>query len=54
MDTRTPDELMEIIEAKGRELADALALLRGSLSRPDGNIAQADGASKWDRAITKA
>ena len=31
-DTRTPAELIEIIEAKGRELSDALAQLRASLS----------------------
>lgn len=29
VDTRTPAELMELIEAKGREVADALASLRG-------------------------
>ena len=28
-DTRTPDELLDIIEAKGREIAEALAVLRG-------------------------
>lgn len=28
VDTRTPEELMDIIEAKGREVADALAVLR--------------------------
>jgi type I restriction enzyme M protein len=27
-DTRTPEELLDIIEAKGREVADALAALR--------------------------
>jgi type I restriction enzyme M protein len=27
-DTRTPEELMDIIEAKGREVAEALASLR--------------------------
>jgi len=29
VDTRTPEELMDIIEAKGREITDALAALRG-------------------------
>jgi hypothetical protein len=29
VDTRTPEELMEIIAAKGKEIADALASLRG-------------------------
>lgn len=29
VDTRTPEELMDIIEAKGREIAEALAVLRG-------------------------
>ncbi len=29
VDTRTPEELMNIIEAKGKEVADALAVLRG-------------------------
>ncbi len=29
VDTRTPEELMNIIEAKGREVAEALAALRG-------------------------
>jgi type I restriction enzyme M protein len=28
-DTRTPDELIDFIEAKGREVAEALATLRG-------------------------
>ena len=28
-DTRTPEELLELIEAKGREAAEALAVLRG-------------------------
>jgi hypothetical protein len=28
VDTRTPEELMDIIEAKGREVAAALAALR--------------------------
>jgi type I restriction enzyme M protein len=28
VDTRTPDELLDLIEAKGREVAEALALLR--------------------------
>ena len=28
VDTRTPDQLMDIIEAKGREVAEALAILR--------------------------
>ena len=30
LDTRTPEELMDIIEAKGREVAAALATLRGN------------------------
>ena len=29
IDTRTPEELLDIIEAKGREIAEALTLLRG-------------------------
>ena len=29
VDTRTPEELMEIIAAKGKEVVDALASLRG-------------------------
>ena len=28
MDTRTPEELLDIIEAKGREIAEAIAILR--------------------------
>jgi type I restriction enzyme M protein len=28
-DTRTPEELLDLIEAKGREVAEALAALRG-------------------------
>ena len=30
MDTRTPEELMNIIEAKGKEIAAALETLRGN------------------------
>ena len=30
VDTRTPEELMDIIEAKGQEIAEALAVLRTS------------------------
>ncbi len=30
-DTRTPEELLEIIEARGREVSDAIAVLRGLL-----------------------
>jgi len=30
VDERTPEELMDIIEAKGKEIAEALAMLRGS------------------------
>ena len=30
VDTRTPEELLDMIEAKGREIAEALAALRGS------------------------
>jgi len=30
-DTRTPEELLEIIDARGREVADAIAVLRGLL-----------------------
>jgi type I restriction enzyme M protein len=33
-DTRTPDELLNLIEAKGREVAAALAALRGPHPRP--------------------
>jgi type I restriction enzyme M protein len=32
VDTRTPEDLMSIIEAKGKEVADALAALRGKLN----------------------
>ncbi len=32
-DTRTPEELLDLIEAKGREVAEALAVLRGSLEK---------------------
>lgn len=28
VDTRTPDELLDIIEAKGKEIQEALAMLR--------------------------
>lgn len=28
VDTRTPEELLDLIEAKGREIAEALAVLR--------------------------
>ena len=30
IDTRTPEELLDIIEAKGKEIAQALAILRNS------------------------
>ena len=30
-DTRTPEELLDVIEAKGREVAEALAVLRGGM-----------------------
>jgi type I restriction enzyme M protein len=30
-DTRTPEELLDVIEAKGREVQDALTKLRASL-----------------------
>ena len=33
IDTRTPEELLGIIEAKGREVADALAVLRNITSQ---------------------
>jgi type I restriction enzyme M protein len=32
-DTRTPEELLDLIEAKGREVAEALAVLRGKGNR---------------------
>ena len=32
VDTRTPEELMDIIEAKGREVADALSVLHSRTS----------------------
>jgi len=35
VDTRTPEELMNIIEAKGKEVADALAALRGNQNQYD-------------------
>jgi len=31
-DTRTPEELLDLIEAKGREVAEAVAALRGFAS----------------------
>jgi len=33
IDTRTPEELLDIIEAKGQEVAEALAILRASLDK---------------------
>jgi type I restriction enzyme M protein len=33
VDTRTPEELIAFIEAKGREIAEALAALRGQVDR---------------------
>jgi type I restriction enzyme M protein len=33
VDTRTPEDLMNIIEAKGKEVAEALAALRGNLTQ---------------------
>jgi len=35
VDTRTPEELMNLIEAKGKEVADALAALRGNRTQQD-------------------
>jgi type I restriction enzyme M protein len=32
-DTRTPEELLDLIEAKGREVAEALTILRGQGNR---------------------
>jgi type I restriction enzyme M protein len=32
-DTRTPEELLDLIEAKGREVAEAVASIRRGLSR---------------------
>ena len=32
-DTRTPEELLDLIEAKGREGAEALAVLRGKVNQ---------------------
>ena len=37
VDTRTPDELLDLIEAKGREIAEALSALRQS--RPTKKVA---------------
>ena len=34
---RTPEELLDLIDAKGREVAEALAILRASLKAPIGN-----------------
>ncbi len=34
-DTRTPEELLDLIEAKGREVREALALLRGDRASPE-------------------
>ena len=33
-DTRRPEELLDLIEAKGREVAEAVATLRGRESAP--------------------
>jgi len=33
VDTRTPEELLDLIEAKGREVTEALATLRGVTKR---------------------
>lgn len=33
-DTRTPAELLDLIETKGREIADALAVLRRGIAPP--------------------
>ena len=33
VDTRTPEDLLDLIQAKGREIADALAVLRGRSTR---------------------
>ncbi len=37
-DTRTPEELLDLIEAKGREVAEALAMLRGAKSQMGKNF----------------
>ncbi len=37
VDTRTPEELLDLIEAKGREIAEALATLRQSKHGRDGH-----------------
>ena len=34
-DRRTPEELLDLIEAKGREVADAVAALRALRTRAD-------------------
>jgi hypothetical protein len=36
VDERTPEQILDIIEAKGREVAAALAELRGITSKPGG------------------
>jgi type I restriction enzyme M protein len=36
-DTRTPEELLDLIEAKGREVAEALAVLRDPARTRDGS-----------------
>jgi type I restriction enzyme M protein len=41
-DTRTPDELLDIIERKGREVSAALATLRAAVEGKNGATAQAD------------
>ncbi len=33
-DTRTPEELLDLIEVRGREVSDALTLLRGRTTAP--------------------
>ena len=40
-DTRTPEELLDIIEAKGKEVAEAVAALRSQTAR----------TAKWQRAL---
>lgn len=44
VDRRTPEELIALIEAKGREVTEALAVLRGGAPPADGRSAARSGA----------
>lgn len=49
VDTRTPEELMDIIEAKGLEIAAALARLRGQSSRRNSMLADTGDSAPSSR-----